>query len=273
MSQSPSASEIPYSAVLDALLDPEIEITQQHLFRLSDLEGKLAREFKKCWPKIALWRRLALLEDMEQLAEENNLLSYEFPCRLSIHDADPQIRFLAIRGLLPYEPIDLLPELTTLLRQDADENVRAICAATLGQFVYLGEIEDISKEQKKNTVDSLLEASYNDPSVQVRQRALESLGYTSQDEIVALIEEAYQTGEVSWITSALFAMGRSCNSHWVPKISPMLDHQIPAIRFEAARAAGELQIKDTIDRLTELVEDTNTDVRLAAAWSLSQIGG
>jgi HEAT repeat protein len=53
----------------------------------------------------------------------------------------------------------------------------------------------------------------------------------------------------------------------------MLEHVQPNIRFEAARAAGELEIGDAIQRLVELTEDDDDDVRTAAIWSLSQIGG
>jgi HEAT repeat protein len=53
----------------------------------------------------------------------------------------------------------------------------------------------------------------------------------------------------------------------------MLDHQSPTVRFEATRAAGELEISDAAPRLIELLDDTDDDIRLAAAWSLSQVGG
>lgn len=268
-----SPAEISFSAILNALLDPETEITQQHLFRLSDLEGESKREFEKCWPQVSLARRLALLEEMERLAEDNHLLSYEIPCRLSLADADPQVRFLAVRGLLPYDPVDLLKQLITMLRDDPDENVRAVCAANLGRFIYLGELDEVSAENKKHTVDCLLNTARNEASEQVRQRALESLGFISSSEIHRLIKAAYQTGQADWLTSALFAMGRSYDSRWIPDVIAMLNHPMPAVRFEATRAAGELEIKDAVERLTELLEDTSYDIRMAAAWSLSKIGG
>jgi HEAT repeat protein len=41
----------------------------------------------------------------------------------------------------------------------------------------------------------------------------------------------------------------------------------------AARAAGEIEISDAKERLIELLDDDNDEVRMAAAWSLSQVGG
>ena len=53
----------------------------------------------------------------------------------------------------------------------------------------------------------------------------------------------------------------------------MLENDSNEIRYEAARAAGELELHESADRLIELLNDSESDVRLAAAWSLSQIGG
>jgi HEAT repeat protein len=53
----------------------------------------------------------------------------------------------------------------------------------------------------------------------------------------------------------------------------MLIHQHPLVRAEAASAAGDLEIKAAVPTLLELLEDVDSDVRMAAIWSLSQIGG
>ena len=42
---------------------------------------------------------------------------------------------------------------------------------------------------------------------------------------------------------------------------------------EAARAAGELEIKQTAQQLIELLDDADNKVRSASIWALSQIGG
>jgi len=45
------------------------------------------------------------------------------------------------------------------------------------------------------------------------------------------------------------------------------------LRAEAARAAGELELAESVLDLVDLTEDADEDVRMAAIWSLSQIGG
>jgi HEAT repeat protein len=73
--------------------------------------------------------------------------------------------------------------------------------------------------------------------------------------------------------SALVAMGRSSDERWEPEVNEMLDNKFPSLRAEAARAAGELEMKDGAQRLLELLDDSDDEVRQAAIWSLSQIGG
>ena len=75
------------------------------------------------------------------------------------------------------------------------------------------------------------------------------------------------------MTSALFAMGRSCDNRWDKEVLAMLSHTSPKIRCEAARAAGELDISQAKAQLIELLDDGDPDVRMASIWSLSQIGG
>jgi len=273
MNEPTPLSEAPFQMVIEALLDEDITLDPQFFFRLSDLEGEDVENLKAAWPRIPDWRRRALLEDIEGLAEDNYLLSFESVCRIAIDDDDPQVRFLAIRPMFTYEPEDLLPQLLQMMEVDPDENVRAVCASALGKFVFLGEIEELSPKTNQQIVECLLRVAKSQDSTEVRRRALEALGFASSKEVPKLIDEALEREETDWLISALFAMGRTYDSRWIPNIISMLDHQLPAVRFEAARAAGELEISDAAPQLMDLLDDSDDDVRFAAAWSLSQIGG
>ncbi|MBC8504954.1 MAG: HEAT repeat domain-containing protein [Anaerolineales bacterium] len=266
-------NEAPFQDIIEALLNADTILDPQLLFRLSDLEGEDIETLKTAWPNIPDWRRRALLEDIEELAEGNLLLSFESVCRIAIDDEDPQVRFLAIRPMFIYEPEDLLYQLMNILETDEDENVRACCASTLGKFVFLGEIENIPDDTTQDLVNCLLKVTKGNDSTQVRRRALEALGFASSKEVPKLIEAALLRDGTDWLISALFAMGRTCDKRWNPNVISMLNHQLPAVRFEAVKAAGELEISDAVEELIDLLNDSNDDVRLAAAWSLSQIGG
>ena len=73
--------------------------------------------------------------------------------------------------------------------------------------------------------------------------------------------------------SALFAMGRSANENWGPQVIARLDSERSRVRCEAARAAGELELREAVPQLLQLIYDPDQDVRLASIWSLSQVNG
>jgi HEAT repeat protein len=99
------------------------------------------------------------------------------------------------------------------------------------------------------------------------------LGYSGRAEVPPLIENAYRSGKRDWLISSLIAMGRSANNRWEKRVLLMLENPATAVRVEAVRAAGELELAAARQALIELLEDDDDEVRMAAIWSLSQIGG
>jgi HEAT repeat protein len=273
MEEASNLLDLTFDDIIAGLLDSDRRFHPRYLYRLSDLASNEIAKLKQAWPSIPDWRRQALLEDLEHLYDSDTLLSFEAICRLALEDPNPQIRFLAFRSLQEYEVFDLIPFYMKTLAEDDDEEIRAIAATSLGKYVYLGEIEAFSKRLLKDIETCLLNTFRQGDSTLVHRRAMESLGYSSHPEVPRLIEEAYNTGKVAWIASALLAMGRSFDQRWIPIVLEMLVHVSPDIRFEAVRAAGELEITQAKSLLVDILEDEDRDVRMASVWALSQIGG
>jgi hypothetical protein len=273
MELNQTQSDISFTDVIAALLKSDTPLNPTYLYRLSDLDGNELVHLKRSWPKIPLWRRQALLEDIEAMFEGDYLLSFETICRFAMEDADPQIRFVAMRSLQEYEVEDLIPTFLRIMEEDSDEELRALAASSLGKYIYFGEIEELPQKILKNIESRLFNVAGGKDTSLVRRRAVESLGFSSHKDVPTLIQEAYNTKEEDWMTSALFAMGRSYDNRWDPIVLKMLDHTSPKMRLEAARAAGELEISQAKPQLKELLEDADYDVRMASVWSLSQIGG
>jgi HEAT repeat protein len=266
-------SEIPFKELLDALLDTSTPFHPRYLYRLSDIGTAELTQLEEKWFNVPLRRRQALIEDLEDLGDRDYTLSFVDVCRLAIVDEDPIVRLLGIRILSEYEDSRLLPLFLDIVANDENPDVRAASATALGSFVYLGELDKLPGETLIKVEECLLRIIRGKDSTLIQRRALESLGYSSKDKIVSLIENAYSSGDMDWLASSIFAMGRSANSEWAPRILTLLDHPRAIIRAEAARAAGKLEITDTVPKLLELLEDSDSDVRSAAIWSLSQIGG
>lgn len=266
-------SEIPFQKLLEALLDVETHFHPRYLYRMSDLEPDELDQLARNWNRVPLWRRQALMKDLRHLGSVNHVLSFEALGRYAVRDEDPQVRNLAVGVLREFEARDLVPLFLNLMESDSDVDVRASAVSALGRFVYLGEIDKLSDETQVEIENRLLRLIESDEPPKVRRCALESMGYSGRPEVPGLINDAFTTGEKDWMASALLAMGRSIDERWEEPVMQMLDNKFPSLRAEAARAAGELELKEAVPRLIELLDDSDEAVRRASMWSLSQIGG
>jgi HEAT repeat protein len=266
-------SEISIQQLIDALLDESKVFPARYLHRLSDLTPEDTAALEKVWPGVSSRRRTALMEDIGQLGEADDILCFEALCRFGLRDTLPAVRCLAIQILRTYEMPELIPAFLTLLEKDSSPEVRAAAAAAMGMYVFMGEIEEISSRTLRRIEASLLRVTTGSDEKLVRRRALESLGYSSRDEVPPLIEKAYALKDVDWQITALFAMGRSADVRWKAQVLACLDDTRPGVRAEAAGAAGELELQEAKKPLLKMLRDEDDEVRSAAIWSLSQIGG
>lgn len=267
-------ADIPFGEALSALLNTDESLKARYLYRLSDLSSEDSTALRQRWAQIALWRRQALMDDLQNLADSDLLLSFEQVARIALEDENPQVRFGALQVLIAQESES--PSLMYLylnhMENDPEMSVRALAASALGLFVYNAEMDKMPQTAKGELQTRLLRAAQEAPA-DVARRALESLGYASHPQVPALIQQAYQRREIEWQTSAVFAMGRSADEVWQPTILACLNAPKAALRAEAARAAGEIGIAQARSALFELSRDPDEDVSMAALWSLSQIGG
>ena len=264
---------ISFAKLIEAFLDESIPFHPRYLNRLTDLEPADAALFADIWPKVSLRHREALLEDLEEIHLADDLLCFDAVARIALKDENPSVRVRAIRILREYELVDLLPTFQKMAERDPDTEVRAGAASVLGMYIYMGEVEDISPAKLKRVEECLLNLISGQEPILIQRRALEAMGFSSRKEVPGLIEKAYASNDLDWVISSLFAMGRSANSRWYPWVLKMLTHPHPGVRAEAAGATGELEIKASRPTLVELLEDSDFDVRMAAIWSLSQVGG
>lgn len=271
--QMSTPKDIPFHKVSEALLDTDTSLDPRYLYRLSDLSEEEIIALESVWPSIPLTRKQTLMEDIEELSSRDTLLSFvSFAC-LAVRDSNPQVRLLAVRTLWDYEDSELIPVFLDLLQTDDDTEVRAAAAGALGRFVYAGELDKIPSSKLSNIEEVLLEVVNSEDADSVRRSALESLGYSGREEVLQMINTAFASADKDWVASALFAMGRSANPSWIPHVLAKLEHPLPVVRCEAARAAGELEIADAAPLLVELLDDPDENTRYASIWSLSQIGG
>lgn len=266
---------VKFSAVLEALKDLDTPFPPRLLTGFSDLTRKNLHDLDQVWVMLPPHRKVALMEDLENLIERDTLVNFDDFARSVITDPDPRIRVLAIRLLWECENTHIVPTLIELFRGDPDEAVRAASASLLGKFVLLGELDSIPDHIRITIVNNLLEVMNEAELPRVKQRTLESLGYSSHTAVSDLIREAFKSSDVNWISSALCAMGRSADEQWSTDVERMITSPDPEVQFEAIRAAGELELASCRDTLLALLDGEldDNETRLAVIWALSKIGG
>lgn len=275
LEENPKAS-VPFQYIIDALLDKKQSFPPKYLARFSDLKPEELRMVAEAWTQIELKKRLSLLKDLEEYADSDTLVCYDELGRFALKDPDAPVKIQAMKLLKECEDAHLIPDLLRTLKTDEDESVRSAAAFALGNFVYLGELDEIPAHKLEEIEETLLEILAEGNSDQVRKRALEAMGFSSREEMPAIINNAYLSSDHEWKLSAMFAMGRSADNRWEKIVLKHLRDSDSEMQLEAVRAAGALELtsaKDTLIELLEQADDLDIDVKDIAIWSISQIGG
>lgn len=270
MAKSPSKT---FSRVMHDLANEKYPPAKDDLHQLSDLSGDQLKEFKSLWNQIPAPRRLTIMTALGEYAEENFEIDINTVSRVALTDSDGLVRAAAAHNLWEDEGQDLIDPFLTMLVNDPQMEARVAAAAALGQYIYLGEMEEIDESLKHKVEEALLGVFNGDDDPEVRRHALESIGFSGSKEISAAIQKGYDDPSDLFRISALFAMGRSLDQRWNSIVIHELQNMNPRIRFEAARAAGELQLRDAVPALGELTRDVDVEVQEIVIWALGEIGG
>jgi HEAT repeat protein len=258
---------------ISALRDGDLSQTQ--VARLSDLSRANARELAAAWKSIPEGTRIDVVRRFDELSEERVELNFGRALKVALNDPSAVVRQLAVAGLWEDESNELLDRLRDILENDESPDVRAQAAAGLERFASKAVVGSLEQTAASDLRDSL-QRSVIDAAAPyaVRRRALESLGpYAADPEVSSLISEAFESEDHGLQCSALYAMGRSQDSRWLPTILTELESEDPEIRFEAARAAGLLGSADALPVLLQASRDEDAEVRHTAIGAIGQIGG
>ena len=269
-----NTSKTSFQTIVDSLLDTKRDFPRRYLNQFSDMGTDELEAIQDAWPRVGLSRKLSLLEGLESLAEEDTLVSFDEFARPLLHDPDASVRVHALRLLRESTDMKLASPILVLLKHDPDVNVRAEAADFLSYFVALGELEEIPWEAYSQVQAGLLESARGEDETHVKRNALESLGFSSNEEVIQLIESALSRRDSEWQASALVAIGRSADERWEEEVLLGMADADTRVRLAAVQAAGNLALKSARTMLLRMLEEEDDDdVTGAIIWSLSQIGG
>lgn len=234
--------------------------------------------------EVARWRqrmptfdpeaRRQIVVTLVETSEADVHLDFTGLFEASLDDEDEIVRATAIDGLWECEAPRLISRFIAMTHDDRSARVRASASAALGGFIERAVLDGIADERIAPIVTALVDAFEDEgEDLDVRRRALESLGFSEVPEAVPVIEAGIRSDEIDMRASALLAMGRSVDQRWKNEVIAALDDDEPELRFEAARAAGELCLREATMLLARLAAEDDMEIRLAAIWALGEIGG
>jgi HEAT repeat protein len=267
-----------FQNALDFISDEKHPLERESFLRyvrfFSDIAPARLKMFEKVWAKLSLARKHALLTHLKNEHDDDLRYSFEVLARPLLKDEDAAVRIFAIRLLEYCEEEDLIAEMLEIALNDPEAAPRAEAISLLGTYVYYGEMEEISPENLQTIENALLRIFQNEKKAELRQRAIEALGFSSREEVPALIKDAWSRDTSMWKASAVFAMGRSCDTAWEDEVLEGLLDESEYVRLAAAKAAGSLSLAAARPILLRLLTEENDEAVLRAViWSLTEIGG
>jgi HEAT repeat protein len=263
-----------FDEALGILVGDEGSLVPGVLAALSDPSSDDVRTFSSRWATLAPDRRIRIAHQLVESAEASFQYRFERLFRVLVGDEEPEVRVQAVEGLWEDEHTDLVEVFLGLLTADLSAEVRARAATALGLFVYRAELGEIDDRFGESACRALVNAASDEfEDEDVRRRATESAGYGDRPDVRELITDLYASGEGTLRAGAVGAMGNSADDSWSMEVLEAFTDPDALVHFEAATAAGQLELEDAVPDLAALANEDDREIQLAAIWSLGEIGG
>ena len=263
-----------FDSFLEELADESKAPTYSGLVQLSGLADEEATKLDAAWGGISSERKRGSLEKLIELGEENVELDFSHVFRASMEDEDAGVRQRAAQGLWDSADRTLIGPLADMLLNDPSAEARSAAAMSLGKFAALAHEGKLIRRDSERVLRSLMGAiDDGTEDTEVRRRAIEGVASFDAPEATRAVREAYGSGDVRLIQSAVYAMGQSSNVDWLPTVLEETRSGYSEVRYEAAVAAGKLGDEEIVPQLVHLLLDDDDQVRVAATRALGEVGG
>ena len=263
----------PMMKYISEIMDSSKSVNSSKVATLSNLNNEEINFLSEIWSNAELERRREIISQLFHLSEVDLKLDFSRIFAVALGDVDEKIRIQAACGLEAEDNYLLIKPLLKALKEDTSTEVRAAVAVTLGKFALQAELGNIPSYYQENLYNSLLDILDDDTEpVEVRRRSLEAISPFNSPGVRELIQAAYRSDDVKFKASAVYAMGRNCDSGWLPSVLAELKSNEAEIRYEAAGACGELGAEEAVPYLAQTVADSDERVKQAAIKAIGEIG-
>lgn len=244
------------------------------IYGLSSLPRQELKAVESTWIKLPSTYKHKVLQALNEASEANFELCYREIALLSVEDESSLPRAAAVDLLWEEDSAETMRLFLKMARDDAASHVRARALIGLGKFILLGEYGEIPAALALEAQELAIRLHCDaNETVEVRRHALEALANSNHPDASRLIREAYEQGGHLLKTSALFAMGRTCDRQWQDILLTELESSDNELVYEAVRACGEIQLESSLDSISELALGDDREIQLMSVWALGEIGG
>jgi HEAT repeat protein len=265
---------LPIEKIITDLTDNNLPLLNARLANLSNLNLQQLKLLNDVLQTIDVKRRRRIIRRLYELAEDDICLGFDEIFKHCLRDEDEEVRNLSIEGLWENEETSLIEPLINLMEHDSSSKIQAAAALALGRFVMLAEHQKIAKENISRLSQLLLTTLANSSKpIDVRRRSLEAVAPLNLPRVKQAINDSYNNANPMLKVSAIYAMGKNCDPHWLPILLSELSASDFEMRYEGAVSCGELGEKVAIPYLIELINDDDADIQMASIQALGKIGG
>ncbi len=264
-----------FEKILETLKGGESALSEEEIRSLTDLADDQANAFHKIWDKLNDELKLQNMRAMLSAAAEDILLDYTAIVRTDLLSPNPTIRRIALHLMQDLRKSYFLEEVIRIARTDTDPEAKKDAIEILGFFLN-DLISQKHQQHKLEKARSALLELVNAEQQDIRFCAMEALAYLDEEVIHPLIRLCFTSHDPQTLASGLRAVQRSMRTQWQQDVLENLDHEDPAVRIEAIRAAGALQMQSALEKILLLltqfdrIDQETLDTAILAA---SQIGG
>ncbi len=245
---------------------------QSELIALSSLNAEEARQFEERIGQVDEGRRIELARRLNELSEDQADLDLE-PAMVALSgDESSEVRRLAASSLWESVSANTVRLVLRLAQSDRNLEVREAALISLANYTLayeVGKLRATLGEELKAALQAMV-SDEGEPLL-VRRRSLEAIGVFNKQPVRELIKWGFAHHDREVKISAVYAMGRSADDFWLPEVMQALSSTDGEVCFEAARAAGEIELTQAVSRLTELANDEDREVATSAAFALASI--
>lgn len=259
---------------LENVSDPTGHISAVDFYEISDLSPEELGQFASAWYLLSIERQREIATTLVDLAEDNPELDFTAIYKLCLKGDDEPLLQIVMDGLWEHDDRSVISGLVEVLRSDKGSDVRSAAASALGRFPLLAQEGKLLVRDGELIHDNLMQVLEDEEEpMEVRRRCMEALAPFNTMEINQHITLAYESLDLDFRASSIFAMGRTGEVGWLPILLQELQNEEPTIRYETANACGELGEEDAVSHLILLLEDSDSEVQLASIGALGKIGG